>query len=124
VAGRSVSLSESTWQIWQDPVHGREPLVRWTSVFPDTVSPVVGSFEIGPGGALPFHHHEPAEIYHVLAGTGEVEIEGEVHPLRKDSTTYVPGNAWHETRNVGVDCLRIVFFFPHACMEDVVYRFE
>lgn len=124
MAGWSVGLSQTTWRTWQDPLHGRNRLVRWTSILPDTASPVVGAVEIDPGGVLPRHHHEPAEIYHVLDGTGELEIEREVHRLRKGSTTYVPGDAWHETRNTGTDCLRIVFFFPEARMADVIYRFE
>lgn len=123
--GLSIHLEDTRWKQWEDPVNGREERVRWTTVFPQTQSsPVVGIADIDPGGALPFHHHEPAEVYHVLEGSGEVEIEGTVHALEAGITAYVPGNRWHETRNTGAGQMRVLYFFPEACFEDVVYHFD
>jgi len=122
--GLSVNFGQTTWKPWEDPVNGRDERVSWTTVFPRDLSPVVGIADIDPGGALPFHHHEPAEVYHVIEGEGEVEIDGKVHQLTVGSTAYVPGGCWHETRNTGSGPMRILYFFPEARFDDVVYHFE
>ncbi|MEW5423000.1 cupin domain-containing protein [Amorphus sp. 3PC139-8] len=124
MAGSHFDLAESAWQAWTDPVHGRNDRVRWTTAFPESFAPMLGIVEIDPGGILPFHHHEPAEIYHVAAGFGEVEISGERHPLHPGITAYVPSDCWHETRNTGAEPLRILFFFPEVPLQDVAYRFS
>lgn len=123
MAGLSVDLGEVEWHSWQDPVRGEISGVKWTNVFAEA-APVVGMVEIVPGDALPNHHHTPVEVYHVISGTGEVEIAGEVRPLREGATAYVPSDLWHETRNTGQTPLRILYFFPDARFEDVDYHFE
>lgn len=124
MAGAHFDLAETDWRTWEDRVNGRDDHVRWTTAFPETFAPMLGMFEIDPGAVLPFHHHEPAEIYHVADGVGEVEIAGDVHPLRSGVTAYVPGGCWHETRNTGTEPLRILFFFPEVPLQQVSYHFS
>lgn len=74
-------------------------------------------------GSLALHRHKQAEIYHILSGTGEVEVDGKRRRVSTGMTIWVPGNAEH-----GVFCgdseeLRWFYVFPEGSFEDVVYRF-
>ncbi|KAL1628548.1 hypothetical protein SLS56_005780 [Neofusicoccum ribis] len=75
-------------------------------------------------GSLALHRHAQAEIYYILSGTGEVEIEGKRQKVAKDMAVWIPGDAEH-----GVFCdegeeLRWLYVFPEGKFEDVVYRFR
>ncbi|OJD32563.1 uncharacterized protein BKCO1_37000152 [Diplodia corticola] len=77
-----------------------------------------------PNGSLALHRHKQAEIYYILSGTGEVEIEGERQRVVKDTVVWIPGDAEH-----GVFCgeqseLQWLYVFPESKMENVVYRFR
>lgn len=74
-------------------------------------------------GCLALHRHKQAEIYYILSGTGELEVDGKRQRVAKDMTIWIPGNAEH-----GVFCgdgeqLRWFYVFPEGRFEDVVYRF-
>lgn len=124
MAGTSVEPGHEDWQDWTDPVRGRDERVRWAAVFSEDMVPGVGLIELRPGGVMTRHHHAPAEVYHVISGDGEVEIEGETHVLRVGSTVHVPPDAWHETRSTGSETLRILYFFPTASFAEVDYHFD
>ncbi|KAK2606516.1 hypothetical protein N8I77_005259 [Diaporthe amygdali] len=75
-------------------------------------------------GSLALHRHEQAEIYYILSGSGEVEVDGKRQRVGKDMTVWIPGNAEH-----GVFCgdgeeLRWLYVFPEGSFEDVVYHFS
>ncbi|KAL4732303.1 hypothetical protein ACLX1H_001314 [Fusarium chlamydosporum] len=76
-----------------------------------------------PNGALSLHRHTQAEIYYILSGTGEVEIEGERYPVSKDNLIWIPGDAEH-----GVFCgdseLRWLYIFPENSFDNILYRFS
>ncbi|WP_120007842.1 cupin domain-containing protein [Teichococcus vastitatis] len=72
----------------------------------------IGLAEIAPGGILPLHHHEPAEIYHVVDGEGVVEVEGVAHHLHPGISMFIPADAWHRrptlapSRSASCSCSR------------------
>ncbi|KAF2141919.1 uncharacterized protein K452DRAFT_358424 [Aplosporella prunicola CBS 121167] len=74
-------------------------------------------------GSLALHRHAQAEIYYILSGAGEVEIDGQRHSVSKDMIVWIPGDAEH-----GVFCgeeeLEWLYVFPEGRYEDVVYRFS
>lgn len=75
-------------------------------------------------GSLALHRHKQVEIYHILSGTGEVEVDGKRQRVGKGMTVWIPGNAEH-----GVFCgedeqLKWFYVFPEGSFEDVVYRFS
>lgn len=77
-----------------------------------------------PNGSLSLHRHKQPEIYYILSGTGEIEIDGERTSVSKDMAIWIPGDAEH-----GVFCgegeeLRWFYVFPEGNFEDVVYRFS
>lgn len=74
-------------------------------------------------GCLALHRHQQVEIYYILSGTGEVEVDGKRQSVAKGMMVWIPGNAEH-----GVFCgdgeeLRWLYVFPEGRFEDVVYRF-
>jgi quercetin dioxygenase-like cupin family protein len=84
----------------------------------------VGLAEIEPGGVLPLHHHEPAEVYHVFEGEGRAEVEGVPHELRPGRLLFIPAGTRHRTTNTGPAPLRFLFVFPTDSFEQVVYHFD
>ena len=52
-----------------------------------------------PGQATQRHYHaESEEIYFVLAGEGELEVDGERRRLGVGEAAVIPPGAWHEFR--------------------------
>ena len=52
-----------------------------------------------PGGATQRHYHrETEEIYYVVAGSGEMEIDGERARVAPGDAILIPPGAWHEIR--------------------------
>lgn len=90
-----------------------------------TDSLTVGVAEIEPGAPddLHLHRHEPAEAYYIIAGTGVVSIDGELHDVRQGSTVFVPSNAVHAVGNTGADVLRLLYVFGVDSFDDVTYIF-
>jgi mannose-6-phosphate isomerase-like protein (cupin superfamily) len=73
--------------------------------------------------ALPLHRHAQDEIYFVVSGHGDVEIDGVTNEIGPGSCVFVPGNAWHAIRNPGPDSLRLFYCFPTPSFTDVVYEY-
>jgi quercetin dioxygenase-like cupin family protein len=111
---------------WDDPVRGK---VTWRTLFSGDRTPTsamtMGVAEIAPGAPneLRLHRHAQPEIYYILAGEGEVTIDGVTHGLRAGSSVFVPGNALHGARNTGPEVLRILYAFATDSFSDVVYEF-
>ena len=57
---------------------------------------------LGPGQSTQRHlHAETEEIYVVLEGRGEMEVEGERREVGPEDAVLIPAGAWHELRAVG-----------------------
>ncbi len=55
--------------------------------------------ELEPGHATRRHYHaESEEIYFVLAGAGEMEVDGERRPIGPGDAVLIPPRAWHQVR--------------------------
>ncbi|WP_106477991.1 cupin domain-containing protein [Phytohalomonas tamaricis] len=123
----SVDVSEDPWETWEDPEFAAKTKVRWKLIFSaertSTGVMSMGLADIAPEGILPLHQHDPAEIYHILSGEGQMEIEGVTFPLYAGQSVFIPPRAWHKTINVGAVPLRFVFTFPTDSFEQVVYNF-
>lgn len=58
----------------------------------------------------PFYRHDGDEFIHVLAGTIEVDLDGEGrHTVGPGDTLYYPGGVAHRWRGVGADVVRALF---------------
>jgi len=68
----------------------------------------VRAVRIHPGGVSADHAHPWEQANFVLAGSGEVELDGERHDLARDDFVYVPPDVRHVFRNTGADDLVIL----------------
>jgi mannose-6-phosphate isomerase-like protein (cupin superfamily) len=64
-----------------------------------------------PGEGAPLHHHNCDEQVTLLEGRGEVEIDGDVTPLRPYDSTYIPAGRLHAFRNTGEQPMRILWIY-------------
>ena len=54
---------------------------------------------LAPGTATERHYHrESEEIYYLVEGTGEMELDGERRPLAPGDAVLIPPGAWHQIR--------------------------
>jgi mannose-6-phosphate isomerase-like protein (cupin superfamily) len=64
---------------------------------------------LAPGQATQRHYHRASEeIYFVLKGQGEMELDGETRFLRPGDAVLIPPGAWHTLENNGTSELRIL----------------
>lgn len=75
-------------------------------------------------GMLALHQHTQAEIYYVLAGSGEVEIGGVRHHVTEGSMLWIPGDAMHGVFCGPNETLKWLYIFPEGRFEDIIYRFK
>jgi len=65
--------------------------------------------QLEPGQATERHYHRASEeIYFVLKGQGEMELDGETRFLRPGDAVLIPPGAWHTLENNGTSELRIL----------------
>jgi mannose-6-phosphate isomerase-like protein (cupin superfamily) len=74
-----------------------------------TVNQSLAEASLEPGQATERHYHaETEEIYFVLEGEGELELDGERTPVRPGDAVPIPPGARHQIVNVGQGQLRIL----------------
>jgi mannose-6-phosphate isomerase-like protein (cupin superfamily) len=62
-----------------------------------------------PGQATERHYHaETEEIYYVVEGAGEMELDGERRPVGIGDAVLIPPGAWHQIRASGEGQLRFL----------------
>ena len=70
---------------------------------------VIANVEISPGGSAGRHTHPGDEISYVLAGEGEILMEGKPPLKVKAGDGFViPGGTKHDAHNTGANPLRLV----------------
>ncbi|KAH7024347.1 RmlC-like cupin domain-containing protein [Microdochium trichocladiopsis] len=89
-----------------------------------TESMSVGIAVCPSGGSLALHQHMQAEVYYVLDGSGEVEIDGERHRVTEGAMLWIPGDAVHGVFCGPDESLRWLYVFSEDCFSNVVYRFQ
>jgi quercetin dioxygenase-like cupin family protein len=57
--------------------------------------------------------HETEEVVYVVAGAGELRLEGEAIPFARGDALHIPAGVWHAVANTGDEDLLMVFGFPH-----------
>jgi mannose-6-phosphate isomerase-like protein (cupin superfamily) len=54
---------------------------------------------LAPGQVTERHYHaETEEIYYVVGGSGEMELDGERRPVGVGDAVLIPPGAWHQIR--------------------------
>lgn len=94
-----------------------DPTVRWAGAFATygghgaTQSSTI-VYEIEPGGRLGWHTDATEETQYILAGSGELRIEGGVvHQVAPGSVFVISTPVRHDLANTGAETLRAVAFF-------------
>ena len=109
---------------WTDPVRGE---VAFRTLLGDagsaTDSLTAGVAELGPGGWLGHHRHEPAEVYYVLEGEGTVLLGERERPVTAGTAVFIPGDLEHGIRNTGPGRLRFFYVLAADAFTDVEYLF-
>ncbi len=117
-------IEERPREGWDDPVHGT---VSWHTLISGDITPTDslsgGMAELKPGGRLNPHRHTHPEIYHIVAGTGVLTIEGREETVTAGSSVFIPGDAEHGIRNEAGSDLTFLYVFPADTSSEVVYRF-
>ena len=71
-------------------------------------------FAVEPGGYTPMHHHDWEHEVLILAGTGELECDGEISSITSGDGLYIPSNQAHQFRNNGDKMLEFLCIVPVA----------
>jgi mannose-6-phosphate isomerase-like protein (cupin superfamily) len=58
------------------------------------------------------------EVYYVLQGEGEIEIEGATEPIREGEAVFVPSRKTHNLRNPGKRDMTLIFVHSPAGVVD------
>jgi quercetin dioxygenase-like cupin family protein len=67
-----------------------------------------------PGCVTTMVSHETEEVAYVVAGSGELRLEGgEAVPFAAQQGLFVPAHTWHAVANTGTEDVVMVFGFPH-----------
>lgn len=66
-----------------------------------------------PGTTLVPVRHEAEELAYVVAGAGELLVDGGAVPFREGDALFVPAGVWHAVSNPGERDVVMVFGFPH-----------
>lgn len=73
---------------------------------------------VAPGGVTLLHRLATSEVYYILEGEGEVEIDGEKRVVGPGAAVYIPPRAAQRIRNAGAT--EMVF----VCIVDPAWRVE
>ena len=72
----------------------------------------MGLYALAAGAADPQGPHAEDEVYYVVAGRGQIEVEGQSRPVRAGSIVYVPARARHRFHTITEELRVLVFFAP------------
>lgn len=111
----------------RDGWHDRRGELAWTTLLSGGLTPTdtftAGVAVLESGGFLAPHRHPPAELYYILAGRGEITVDGRTREVAAGTAVFIPGNAEHGVRNPGGAPLRFLYVFAVDRFEDVAYDF-
>jgi quercetin dioxygenase-like cupin family protein len=73
----------------------------------------LGYSVFAPGSVTAMVSHETEEVAFVVAGSGELQLEGASVPFAAGQGLFVPAGTWHAVANTGDENVIMVFGFPH-----------
>jgi mannose-6-phosphate isomerase-like protein (cupin superfamily) len=74
----------------------------------DAMTLCLGVVEVEPGHHTPLHRHRCEEVYYVVRGSGELESDGDRHPLSPGCAVLNRPDVPHRVFNTGRDTLQLV----------------
>ncbi len=82
------------------------------------ISYSIAQFTLEPQKKSKLHKISSSEIYYILEGRGDLQIDGETHHLEKDDSAYVPPNSKQFIKNTGAVDLRFLCIVEPAWKAD------
>jgi mannose-6-phosphate isomerase-like protein (cupin superfamily) len=77
---------------------------------------------LAPGQATVRHHHRLSEeIYYLVEGSGEMELDGERRRVTVGDAILIPPRAWHQLTNTGDGPLRLLVTCAPAYSHEDTY---
>lgn len=73
---------------------------------------VQGYVTIFPGGSVPEHKHNEEEVYTIISGEGEMNVDNEKEILEEGTSVYIPSGLSHSLKNKTSKDL--IMFFVYA----------
>ena len=78
---------------------------------------------LAPGQSTQRHYHREAEeIYYVVEGSGEMELDGDRRQLAAGDAVLIPPGAWHEIRAGEAGCRFLCCCAPAYRHEDTYFE--
>lgn len=71
-------------------------------------------------GAEPHHHNTMTEVYYVVKGSGQIELDGELHEVKPGTVILIPPGVVH--RGIGDFSVVIVYDHPELHDTDTYHR--
>ena len=128
VALSPAAIAEQPLETFADLAQGHG--LTWKTLLSSSKTPT-DTFTSGiailvPGiGQLCPHSHKQAELYHIIDGSGVVEIDGAEHEVEKGSVVFISGNARHGVRNTSAETALVwLYVFATDDFGDIRYKFE
>ncbi|HEX3833463.1 MAG TPA: cupin domain-containing protein [Solirubrobacteraceae bacterium] len=123
-----VDAASASWESWPPDQLARRGDVQWKTLISAGLTPsgalTAGVARLTAGGCLRAHHHEQAEIYVILKGSGTVTIDGTATDVAAGTTVFIPGSAIHSIEAAGGGGLRFAYVLAADAFEDVTYVFD
>jgi quercetin dioxygenase-like cupin family protein len=69
-------------------------------------------FTVEPGGNTPHHSHNYEHEVYIVEGEGQVEQDGQHHPIRAGDVLFVPPNAVHQFKATTTHPLKFLCMVP------------
>lgn len=90
---------------------GRVIAVKTTPLRNNASAIVVGTAALPAGYQTPAHHHAAEEVAVILSGSGSVEIDGELFPVREGTVLVTPADSTHITSADESGPLVVLWFY-------------
>lgn len=69
-------------------------------------------FRVEPGGHTPHHSHDYEHEVYVVAGSGEILLDGAMRPIRAGDVIYVPADEEHQFQANRGEALQFLCIVP------------
>jgi quercetin dioxygenase-like cupin family protein len=79
----------------------------------DGIQSSLGYSIFRPGTVTDPVSHAVEELAFVVAGHGELRLEGGTLPFKTGHALHIPARVWHAVANTGKEDMLMVFTFPH-----------
>ena len=89
------------------------PRGSWSKMLAHGGASSLGYSVFTPGTELTPVKHETEEVAYVVAGSGELRLDGEAVAFREGDALHIPADVWHAVANTGDEDVVMVFGFPH-----------